>query len=96
MQGYGADSIDSMTLDSETLASNGSEACFFVLSLREAVAHSARRNTRSMEIEMGISDDSNAHTGIAISASFGVLGVCPTSRRAEYIVSSARSSFLCR
>ena len=33
-----------------TLASEESEACF-VLPVREAVAHFARRNTRSMETE---------------------------------------------
>ena len=49
---------------------------FFVLPLREAVAHFARRNTvpgtrRSTEREIGSPDNGDTHTSIGISASFG-------------------------
>jgi hypothetical protein len=45
--------------------SEEAEACF-VLPLREAVAHFARRNTRSADTEMGSSDNGDAHTGASI------------------------------
>jgi hypothetical protein len=42
-------------------------ACF-VLPLREAVAHFARRNARSTDAKLGCSDNGNAHTSIDIAA----------------------------
>jgi hypothetical protein len=62
---------DSVSLVKYYVASEETEACF-VLPLREPVSHFARRNTRSTETEVGSSDDGNAHTGIDISANFGV------------------------
>jgi hypothetical protein len=54
------------------LASKKAETCF-VLPLREAVAHFARRNTRSTDAKMGCSDNGNAHTSILdIAADFRV------------------------
>jgi hypothetical protein len=49
--------------------SEKAETCF-VLPLREAVAHFARRNTRSTDAKMGGSDNGNAHTSIDIGADF--------------------------
>jgi hypothetical protein len=45
---------------------------WFILPLRESVAHIARRNTISTETEMGSSDDGYAQTNIDISANFRV------------------------
>jgi hypothetical protein len=53
------------------LMSEKAETCF-VLPLREAVVHFARRNTRSTDAKMGCSDNGNAHTSINIAADFGV------------------------
>jgi hypothetical protein len=45
----------------------------FVLSVREAVVHFARRNARSTtDTEMGSSDNGDAHTSIDIAANFRV------------------------
>jgi hypothetical protein len=45
---------------------------WFVVPLREAVAHFARRNTRSTDTEqMGGSDNADAHASIDASANFG-------------------------
>jgi hypothetical protein len=43
------------------LMSEKAKSCF-VLPLREAVAHFARRNARSTDTKMGCSDNGNAHT----------------------------------
>jgi hypothetical protein len=54
--------------------SEEAEAWCFVLPLREApVAHFARWNTRSTDIDtqMGGSDHGNAHTSIDIAGNFG-------------------------
>jgi hypothetical protein len=51
------------------LVSKKAETCF-VLPLREAVAHSARQNTRSTDAKMGCSDNGNAHTSIDTAADF--------------------------
>ena len=40
--------------------------------MRKAIAHFARRNARSTETDMGVSDNGNAHTRIDKSAYFGV------------------------
>jgi hypothetical protein len=53
------------------LVSEKAETCF-VLPLREAVAHFARRNARSTDAKMGCSDNGNAHTSIDIAADFRV------------------------
>jgi hypothetical protein len=54
------------------LMSEKAETCF-VLPLREAVAHFARRNTRSTDAKMGCSDNGNdAHTSINVAADFRV------------------------
>ncbi len=44
----------------------------FVLPLRKAVAHFARRNARSTNAKMGCSDNGNAHTSIYIAADFRI------------------------
>jgi hypothetical protein len=51
--------------------SKKAETCF-VLPLREAVAHFARRNTRSTDAKMGCSDNGNAHTSVNTAAHFRV------------------------
>jgi hypothetical protein len=38
----------------------------------EALAHFARRNTRSTDTEMGSSDNCDAHTSIEIAANFRI------------------------
>jgi hypothetical protein len=53
------------------LVSKKAETCF-VLPSREAVAHFARRNTRSSDAKMSCSDNGNAHTSIDIAADFRV------------------------
>jgi hypothetical protein len=52
------------------LTSEKAETCF-VLPLREAVAHFARRNTRSTDTQIGCSDNGNTHTSIDIAADLG-------------------------
>jgi hypothetical protein len=49
--------------------SKKAETCF-VLPLREAVAHFARRNTRSTDAKMGCSDNGNAHASIDMAPDF--------------------------
>jgi hypothetical protein len=76
--------------------SEEAKACFFVLPLQEAVAHFARRNTRSTETEMGSSDNGDAHTSIAMSANFEVGFLPLRAVRARRIVSSRFWLPLCR
>jgi hypothetical protein len=63
---------------SGTLASEEAEACF-VLPLREAVAHFARRNREDPRRRQrwGSSDNGNAHMGIGISADLFGVGFLP-------------------
>jgi hypothetical protein len=65
---------------SASLLLEEAETCF-VLPLREAVAHFARRNARSTDAKkMGCSDNGNAHTtSIDMAADFRV-GFLPPSR----------------
>jgi hypothetical protein len=58
------------------LVSKKAETCF-VLPLREAVAHFARRNARFTDTKMGCSDNGNAHTSIDIAADFSRAGFLP-------------------
>jgi hypothetical protein len=71
----------------------------FILQLREAAAHCACRNARSVEAEMGGSDDGNAHATASIDTSTDFLGTgfLPFfSKQARRKVSSAKFWLLCR
>jgi hypothetical protein len=57
---------------SGTLTSEEAKTYFVLPALREALAHFARRNTRSTDTEMGGSDDDNAHSRTKISTNLGV------------------------
>jgi hypothetical protein len=53
------------------LVAKQAEACF-ILPLREAIAHFARRDSRPTETEVGGSDYGNAHSSTDVSANLRV------------------------